>query len=1157
MRGASLSPRGLRPALALCAALLGMWALAACGGGSETPDAAVDDAPTMDAPACSSDEDCDDGLACDGAERCTGGRCISGSPLECDDEIACTTDFCSEELRRCVNRPEDADHDGSASNACVDARGMPLGEDCDDTSAAIYPGAVELCDVMNVDEDCDPTTNGDRDGDGDGHVDIACCNGSSCGDDCNDAVAGASPSGTEVCNGIDDDCDGSIDERMLVTVFRDLDGDGHGDPATSMMACPDRAGYVVDGDDCDDASALRSPELLEVCDLIDNDCDGTPDPADTPVPSIWYVDDDGDRFGDPLRSVETCAPPGSGYALLGTDCDDADPLRSPAAPEECNAIDDDCNGVADFELGPGDTEDDDRDGRADARCVPRPSTPDCDDRDASSSGDSPEVCDGRDNDCDGNVDEGVTSTAYYRDEDGDGFGSERGGVVLGCGAVSGYTARSGDCDDGTPLRSPSVGEGCNGGDDDCDGRIDEAPAATQCASGEVCSAGQCRPAPPCAVGLADCDGLLSNGCETRIDSDSSNCGVCGRRCPSEPGATSSCSASRCSPIACVSGRVDCNGNLGAGRDGCEHSASCGTCGPPAAAEICGNGIDDDCDGMLEEGCMCTPGGTCMTMCGSTGTLSCAGGTSSCTAPTETCNGVDDDCDGLRDEGCCTAGAACATSCDAAGMRTGTSSCGPMGSIGSCAPPAEGCSGRFDDGDSRMAEARGPPITCGRGACARMAPACSMGRPGVCTPGTPTMETCNAIDDDCDGTVDNGFGMPVTCGTGACERTVAACGMGGMPPMCTPGMPTAETCNGIDDDCDTRTDESLGTSMCGVGACLRTQANCVAGAPVACTPGMPAGESCNGMDDDCDMMTDEALGTSTCGVGTCQRMQANCVGGMVRSCTPGMPGTETCNGMDDDCDTIVDDGLGSTMCGVGMCSRTVTNCVGGMTQMCMPGAPLMELCNSMDDDCNGTNDNTCPGSVSTMAATTGSSHGLVSFGVSNVDCPAGSAVIGVSINTGGLVERIAVRCRAITLDATPGLPETQYKVIPTGVASSPGAFGGTGGFAWGDLDCPAGMLAYGLRGRSGDDLDNFALACAPVELFRIGMTPAWAPAVDLGMATTSMPAGTMGGGPFSFDCPPGQILAGLAGGTNPFIAMGTGGIVDSIGARCAPISIFPL
>ena len=92
----------------------------------------------------------------------------------------------------------------------------------------------------------------------------------------------------------------------------------------------------------------------------------------------------------------------------------------------------------------------------------------------------------------------------------------------------------------------------------------------------------------------------------------------------------------------------------------------------------------------------------------------------------------------------------------------------------------------------------------------------------CAPGTPTSEVCDSLDNNCDGSIDEGLGQTI-CGLGACEITVDNC-IGGVPQTCTPGTPTAETCNLTDDDCDGLTDEdAVGDPLtqatsCGLGAC---------------------------------------------------------------------------------------------------------------------------------------------------------------------------------------------------------------------------------------------------------------------------------------------------------------------------------------------------
>jgi hypothetical protein len=127
---------------------------------------------------------------------------------------------------------------------------------------------------------------------------------------------------------------------------------------------------------------------------------------------------------------------------------------------------------------------------------------------------------------------------------------------------------------------------------------------------------------------------------------------------------------------------------------------------------------------------------------------------------------------------------------------------------------------------------------------------------------PSAEACNGRDDDCDGVIDEDQPMR-SCGVGACHRDVSSC-EGGVTVACTPLAPTAEVCNGLDDDCNGATDENLVPQLCGLGECAAVNPSCVNGAPVACMPGPGSAEQCNGKDDDCDGTVDEDLVENTSG-----------------------------------------------------------------------------------------------------------------------------------------------------------------------------------------------------------------------------------------------------------------------------------------------------
>lgn len=146
--------------------------------------------------------------------------------------------------------------------------------------------------------------------------------------DCDDLHADVSPAEVEICDGVDNNCDMQVDEGLMVDFWWDGDADGFGDAQVPLSACVAPVGYVENSDDCDDFQPKSYPGATEVCDTLDNNCDGQVDEAAVDAPT-WYFDGDGDGFGDATVSwVVGCVGP-VGYASAGGDCNDGDTLYYP------------------------------------------------------------------------------------------------------------------------------------------------------------------------------------------------------------------------------------------------------------------------------------------------------------------------------------------------------------------------------------------------------------------------------------------------------------------------------------------------------------------------------------------------------------------------------------------------------------------------------------------------------------------------------------------------------------------------------------------------------------------------------------------------------------------------------------------------------------
>ena len=227
---------------------------------------------------------------------------------------------------------------------------LPLFATLSCAKEAVTPGAQADCP-----DDQHMVGYPDQDGDGFGVLEgrITPCNALPEGytdnsEDCDDEDPDINPDAEEVCDGVDNDCDfetdeGAIDQR---TFFRDLDADGHGDDEESITACDLPDGYVIWGGDCDESNADVHPSAPDVCDDLDNDCNGVVDDGDDDDMFPWYPDEDDDGHGDADNPVFACDPP-EGTTGSPSDCDDTDSTTHLGASELCDGVDNDCDGTTD------------------------------------------------------------------------------------------------------------------------------------------------------------------------------------------------------------------------------------------------------------------------------------------------------------------------------------------------------------------------------------------------------------------------------------------------------------------------------------------------------------------------------------------------------------------------------------------------------------------------------------------------------------------------------------------------------------------------------------------------------------------------------------------------------------------------------------------
>ena len=907
----------------------------------------------------------------------------------------------------------DGDSLGDACDGDIDGDGDPNTFDCAPLDKDVFHGAVEVCNgkdddcVAGVDQEgADGCVEWHRDFDGDGYghpTETACLCAKAApytattGDDCNDGLASIHPGAPEACNQFDDDCDGEVDEVGATGCYawlKDADQDGYGITGTSQCSCqPSEPWTATIGGDCDDTDGKVSPSAAEICNGKDDDCDGQIDEGQTDTDKDGLADcvdpdDDDDGILDGADNCPLTKNPGQqdtdndgkGDACDGDadgdgdpdtfDCAPTDPAVFHGATEACNGKDDDCDGAVDEEGAAGcltlwaDEDGDSFGAKGASKCLCAKDAPwtatvggDCNDSDAAVKPSAAEACNQKDDDCDGLVDEeGATGCKpWYTDADNDGYGS--GASKCQCGAFGEFDAKEpGDCNEADASVHPGAFEQCNGIDDNCDGKKDEGFEDTD------------------ADGQADC-----------VDPDDDDDGILDGddNCPLFPNPDQADSDGDGIGDAC---EADLDG------DGDADNTDCAPTDPSrfhGALEVC-NGVDDDCDGVADEAdaegcfthyrdldgdgygadfdakCLCGPSGS--------HTATVPGDCNDNVATIkpgaqEVCNQADDDCDGAVDEGAATGCTAWAMDADGDGYGvTGSTQC-------TCAPQGVYTATKVGD--------------------------CNDGNVGV-HPGAS--EACNGVDDDCDGSVDEG--AATGCTTYYLDGDKDGYGQGsGSACLCAPqGKQTAlvagdcndadaavspgaaESCNGKDDDCDGAVDEQNalgcevwyfdgdadGYGVSNNGKCLCGQSgqwstklagDCDDASPLV-KPG--ATESCNGKDDDCDGIVDElgavgcvdywedkdkdgwGAGAPLCQCGPSGSRTATTAGDCNDLAASAYPGaTEQCNGIDDDCNGAVPakeadkDSDGQRGC-EGDCNDNVATTYSG----------ALELCNGVDDNCDG-------------------------------------------------------------------------------------------------------------------------------------------------------------------------------------------------------------